>query len=157
MNEQKKGQQDPLTSLILEFGVRLNELEEKQRLLRDRTLLIGENLISLKEESSKENLDFKKQINRIEVEIKELKQLNKRIINEIGNFARKTELEILERQMKMFQPLEFARIKDIKKIIEEGILKTKNLNKEKNKDIREKNRDLLEKEETIESLFEKKE
>ena len=159
MNEQKKVQQDPLTALILEFGVRLNELEEKQRLLRDRTLLIGENLISLKEESSKGNLEFKKQMNRIDLDIKEIKQLNKRIINELGNFARKSEFEILERQMKMFQPLEFARIKDIKKIIEEEILKlkTKNLNKEKIKDIKEKNRNLKEKEETIESLFEKEE
>ena len=41
--------QNPINSLLAEFGTRLNEIEEKQRLVRDRALLIGENLISTKE------------------------------------------------------------------------------------------------------------
>ena len=53
MNEQKTSMPlDPAKALLLEFGTRLNEIEEKQRLIRDRVLLIGENLISTKEESS---------------------------------------------------------------------------------------------------------
>jgi hypothetical protein len=120
-----QSQQDPLTSLIIEFGVRLNELEEKQRLLRDRTLLVGENLISIKTDHSKENLDIKKQLNKIEQEIKDLKHTNRRIINEMGNFSRKAEVEILQRQFKMFEPLEFARIKDVKEIVKHEILNLK--------------------------------
>ena len=38
--------QDPINALLSEFGTRLNEVEEKQRLIKDRILLIGENLIS---------------------------------------------------------------------------------------------------------------
>ena len=34
--------QNPINSLLAEFGTRLNEIEEKQRLVRDRALLIGE-------------------------------------------------------------------------------------------------------------------
>ena len=115
--------QDPTTALLSEFGTRLTEIEEKQRLIKDRLLLIGENLISTKEDIEKQNLEFKKHIKQIEFEMKSLKQISKRIVEELGNFARKPELEILSRQAKMFQPLEFARIQDVESIVKEEITK----------------------------------
>ena len=115
--------QDPTTALLTEFGTRLTEVEEKQRLIKDRVLLIGENLISTKEDIEKQNLKFKKQIKQVEFEIKSLKQITKRIVRELGNFARKPEVEILERQVKMFQPLEFARIQDVQRIVQEELKK----------------------------------
>ena len=115
--------QDPTTALLSEFGTRLNEIEEKQRLIKDRLLLIGENLISTKEDIERQNSDFKKQIKQMQYEIKTLKQITKRIVEELGNFARKTELEILQRQSKIFQPLEFVRVQDIQEIVEKEIAK----------------------------------
>jgi len=120
--------QDTINSIISEFGIRMNEIEEKQRLLKDRVLLIGNNMISTKEEDDKQFLNLKKQIKNLEQEIKSIKQLNERIINEIGNFARKSELEIIKRQFKMFEPLEFARIKDVKQLVKDELAKS---NKEK--------------------------
>ena len=114
---------DPMAGFFAEIGTRLNEIEEKQRLLKDRVLLIGENLISTKEEIEKQNLEFKKQIKQMDFELKSLKQINKRIVEEMDNLARKTELEILERQFKMFQPLDVARIKDVKDIIKKEMKK----------------------------------
>ncbi len=114
-------QQDPISALLSEFGTRLNEIEEKQRLIKDRILLIGENLISTKEEYDKEISSFKKQITEINSEIKTISQTNKRVIEELENFARRTELEIVERQLKMFQPLKFTTPRDVEKIINEKI------------------------------------
>jgi len=121
-------QEDPLNSIVTEFGIRMNELEEKQRLLKDRILLIGNNFIITRDEYDRQFLNIKKELKTIDLEIKTIKQLNERIINEIGNFARKTELDILKRQFKMFEPLEFARIKDIRSIVKEELTK---INKEK--------------------------
>ena len=134
MNEEKQlteaqaMAQDPTTALLSEFGTRLTEIEERQRLIKDRVLLIGENLISTKEDIEETNLEFKKKIKQMEFEIKSLKQITKRIVDELENFARKSELEILQRQAKIFQPIEFARIKDIVNIVREELskqLKTK--------------------------------
>lgn len=115
--QMQRAPQDPTTALLSEFGTRLNEMEEKQRLIKDRVLLIGENLISTKEEIEQESSKFKKQISQIDFELKAIKQLTKRIVNELQNFARKSEVEILARQLKMFEPLEFARIKDVENMI----------------------------------------
>ena len=114
-------QPDPINALLAEFGTRINEVEEKQRLLRDRALLIGENLISLKEDLETQNFELKKQINKIKQEITTLNQIVHRIVNEIPNLARKSELEILEKQSKIFEPLELARIKDVETMINEKL------------------------------------
>lgn len=115
-----------INNLLSEFGARLNEIEEKQRLIKDRVLLIGENLISTKEEYEKQTLQFKKEISEITEEIKSIKQLNRRIVNDIGNFARKSEVNILKNQANIFQPLKFAKISDIKNLVQKEIKKQKN-------------------------------
>jgi hypothetical protein len=102
---------------FIEIGTRLNEVEQKQKLLKDRVLLIGENLISSREDSIKFESDIKNQIKGLNLEIQGIKRILNRIINEIPNLARKSEVEILEKQFKMFQPLEFARIKDVEEMI----------------------------------------
>ena len=125
MEEQIPIQQDPTNALLTEFSTRLNEIEEKQRLIKDRVLLIGENLISTKEELDKETSEFKNQIKQIDFELKSLKQLVERITNELGNFARKSELEILDRQIKMFKPLKPVRAEDVKRIVREEMRRIK--------------------------------
>jgi len=113
--------QESISALLSEFGTRLNEVEEKQRLIKDRVLLIGENLVSTKEQYEKELGNFRKQISEITADLKGIKQLNKRIVNELENYARKTEVEVVERQIRMFQPLEFARIQDVQRIVQKEV------------------------------------
>lgn len=113
--------QNPINSLLSEFGARLNEVEEKQRIARDRVLLIGENLVSTKQESEEKYFELKRSLSEIKLEIKNLKQLLYRVINEIPNFARKSEIEILENQSKMFQPLELMTKKEVESMIKEAM------------------------------------
>ena len=115
--------QNPINELLSEFGTRLNEVEEKQRLLRDRALLIGENLISIKEEFEKQNFELKQHLQAHEDELKEIKKILNRIVVEIPNLARRSELEILESKADMFQPLELARISDVERKIKNKISK----------------------------------
>lgn len=118
-------QSNPVNELLIEFSTRLNEVEEKQRLIKDRALLIGKNLITTKEDYEKEFSEIKRRVLEVESDIKIIKRVNKRIIEEIGNLARKNEVEVLQKQMKMFQPLELARIKDVRDIVKEEIKKQK--------------------------------
>lgn len=127
MEEQIPMQQNPTSALLTEFSTRLNEIEEKQRLIKDRVLLIGENLISTKEELDKETSEFRNQIKQIDFELKSLKQLVERITNELGNLARKSELEILDRQIKMFKPLKPVRAEDVKRIVREEMRRIKSI------------------------------
>jgi hypothetical protein len=117
--EEQTIQQNPVNTLLTEFSTRLNEIEEKQRLIKDRVLLVGENLISTKEELDEETTNFRTQIKQIDFELKSLKRLVERITTELAGFARKSELAILDRQIKMFKPLKPVRVEDVKRIIRE--------------------------------------
>jgi hypothetical protein len=95
----------PIAGLLSEFSTRLRDIEERQRLIKDRTLLIGENLVSVKGETIREISKLKIKTDNLEKELERMKEALSSLISESKNFARKSELEILQRQFKMFQPL----------------------------------------------------
>jgi len=97
-------QPNPVDNPLSNFGARINDIEERQRLIKDRVLLIGKNLIETKEELNKEEVETKNDIKKLSSEISSIKVLLEKIITEMSSFGRKSEIEILERQFKMFEP-----------------------------------------------------
>ena len=95
---------------------KIRNLEEKQRILKDRLLLIGQNLIENREKNNQDVLEIKKEIEIIKQNIKRMILFLETASNEFSKFARKEDLEILSKQAKIFQPLEFVRKKDLEKL-----------------------------------------
>ena len=93
-----------------------SDLEEKQRFLKDRTLLIGQNLLELKEKNEKEILGLKKEIEILKNTLERMKDFLESISGEFEKFAKKEDLQILIKQAKMFQPLEFVKKSDLEKL-----------------------------------------
>ena len=83
----------------------IRDFEEKQRILKDRTLLLGNNLIDLKETTHKEIVGIKREIEIIKQTLDRMKSFLESASDEFTKFARKEDLEILKKQAKMFQPL----------------------------------------------------
>jgi hypothetical protein len=110
-------QEDFITPMVSEFNLRIADIEEKQRLLRDRMMLVGKNIVELREQASKDITDLKVRLDDIEKNIEKLIAGFLRIGEELEKKARKSELEIIERQLKMFQPLNFIREEDLDKIL----------------------------------------
>ncbi|MBI2043503.1 hypothetical protein HYT25_03890 [Candidatus Pacearchaeota archaeon] len=88
---------------------RLKDVEEKQNILKDRLLLIGQNLVDFKEETSLRILELKKDVEKMKDDVEKIKTFLDLVSSEMGKFARKDDLEILKKQARMFQPLEFAK------------------------------------------------
>lgn len=102
-------------SFIAEISTRLKDLEEKQRMLKERLLLIGGNFIEIKEETDKKILEIKKDVEAIKQNTNRLSSFLETASKEFSKFARKDDLEILSKQAKMFQPLEFVHKGDLEK------------------------------------------
>jgi len=94
--------------------IKIRNLEEKQRMLKDRLLLIGENLIDMREKNREEILGMKKDFEIMKRNMERLVSFLETASGEFNKFAKKEDLEILKKQAKMFQPLEFVRKKDLK-------------------------------------------
>ncbi len=102
-------------------NVKLRDIEEKQRILKDRLLLIGQNLIETKERQEQKILDIKKSVEQIKQDMVRIKSFLETASSEFSKFAKKEDLEILAKQAKMFQPLEFVRKSDLEKLKNENI------------------------------------
>ena len=99
-----------------EISSKIRDLEDKQRIIKDRVLLIGQNLIEFKEEFHGVLLTIKKEIELLKRDTERLKSFFESASAEFSKFAKKEELEILSKQAKMFQPLEFATRKDLENL-----------------------------------------
>ena len=98
-----------------DMSVRFRDLEEKNKMLKDRLLLVGQNLIETKEKTASDILEIKQELEVIKKNMERLVSFLETASGEFSKFARKEDLEILTKQAKMFQPLEFVRKKDLKK------------------------------------------
>lgn len=86
---------------FMNINTQLRDLEEKQRILKDRLLLIGENLIEIKEKIETEMLDIKKEIEIITQNMDKLRRFLETASAEFPKFAKKDDLDILEKKIKM--------------------------------------------------------
>jgi len=87
-----------------ETNLKLRNLEENQRIHKDRLLLIGQNLLETKEKSNQDMLSIKKDIEKIKQEMERMINFLETASSEFSKFAKKEDLEILSKQAKMFQP-----------------------------------------------------
>lgn len=117
-------QQDIMIPAISEMNSRIADMEEKQRLLKDKMLLIGENLVDIREQINIDLTEIKIKQGELGQDIEKLKNGFLRIGDELEKKARKSELSIIEKQLKMFEPLNFARIEDVEMMISEHFKRT---------------------------------
>ena len=109
----------------------LNNLNGRMRLLEERFMQLRENLELLNENLMEERKDVLKRVKNIDNEIKNLKKENleltntiNHIIKEVGLFARKDSVRVLEKYISMWDPLKFTTEDDVKKIIRAQIKKS---------------------------------
>lgn len=109
-NPQSSGMQ-----IVGDINLRLKDLEEKQRILKERLLIIGENLVEIKESTDEKILGIRGDIEMLKQNLERMTSFLESASKEFSKFAKKEDLEILSKQAKMFQPLDFVRKKDLEK------------------------------------------
>lgn len=98
------GEQSNYPNYNPDLGFRLRDLEEKQRILKNQLLLIGKNLIEIRERNMKEILEMKKETQMMKSNMERLASFLETVSEDFQKFARKDDVDILAKQMRMFQP-----------------------------------------------------
>lgn len=109
-------QMDYTGQILSEISAKMRDVEEKQRVSKDRLLLIGQNLVEIKETTSKKILEIKKDVEIMKQEIERLSSFLETVSSEFSKFAKKDDLDILIKQAKMFQPLKLMSKKDLERL-----------------------------------------
>lgn len=97
-------------------NINLLDIEERQQIIKDRLLLIGQNLIDFRGKNEGDILELKKDLETLKKNVENIKRFIETISSEFQKFAKKEDLEILKKQAKMFQPLEFVTKSDLEKL-----------------------------------------
>jgi len=87
----------------LDVNIRLRDLEEKNRLVRDRVLLLGQSVIDERDKSFREIQEMKSNLIILKEDVNRLKELLQRMAEQIIQMARKEELMILQRQLDLLR------------------------------------------------------
>ncbi|MBI2044150.1 hypothetical protein HYT24_02190 [Candidatus Pacearchaeota archaeon] len=88
------------------FNLKVRDIEEKQNILKERLILIGKNLIETKEDTNRKILEIKKDLERMKQDMERVKIFIETISNEFSKFAKKDDVEILSKQLKMLRAFE---------------------------------------------------
>ena len=118
---------DQTQFLLSDFNTRLRDLDERNKLIRERVLLLGKNLISSRQELEDRLMEIKKENQEIKNDLSKLKTISNGLLTEFNKFVKKDEMVLVERMLKDFQPLEFLRKKDVEELIEEKLSKKKQI------------------------------
>lgn len=98
---------------------RIRILESKYDSLRDRMILINENLIN---EYKRLNDDIKildSELKDLKKDIFEMKDALRHVLNELQHFARKEHFKVLEKYINMWNPFNFVTEEEVLKLINE--------------------------------------
>ncbi len=85
-----------------DIGGRIKDIEEKQRLMRDRMLLIGKNVIDDRETIMNELQELKKSLSKTREENIKIQEFLKKVADQLSESVRKEELLMLQRQIELF-------------------------------------------------------
>lgn len=110
-----------IAALLTDFSTKIRDLEERHNLLKEKVLLLGQSFLKEGDRMSKEMALMKSDIRDIKNEIERMKDGIQHIIGETADFARKEELSILEKYMKIWEPLKFVKEEDVKRMIDEAL------------------------------------
>jgi len=95
--------QDPNQQFFADIGARIRDLEEKQRLIKDRVVLLGNSFVEERSKNISEINEMKKTLTIIKEEHERMKEFLQRITEQLEGVARKEELMILQRQFNLFR------------------------------------------------------
>lgn len=88
---------------FIDINTRIRDLEEKQRLFRDRILLISESFVKERDKNFEEIQEMKKVVMKLKSDNIRIKGILMSVTEMVNKSARKEDLAILQRQFDLFR------------------------------------------------------
>ena len=102
---------------------RLRLIEAKYTLMRDRLLIINQNMIDQYKRMNKEISLLREEIKDIKKTSYDLKEIIEHLVSEMRFFAKIEHVKVIEKYINFWNPLNFTTEKDVRRIIEENATK----------------------------------
>ncbi len=114
-----------VAALISELNTKINDIESRHELLKERVIVSNESFIKSRESLIRDISLIKDDLRQIKNKISSLQESLQYLLTETATFARKEELRIVEKYMKVWEPLKYARLEEVESMINNAIKKLK--------------------------------
>ncbi|MDD4877668.1 MAG: hypothetical protein PHO02_01375 [Candidatus Nanoarchaeia archaeon] len=104
--------------IIVELVNRIRILESKYTLMSERLLLVNQNMIEHHKKLTKDIKAEEAEIRDVKNDLEKVKNILKHLSEEAANFSRKDEVKLLEKYIKLWNPLNFVTDSDVKNIVQ---------------------------------------
>lgn len=105
------------TNYDIDIVSRLRFLERKQESLREKVLLINNNLVEMYKDTLEDIKYLQKSVQDIKDDIALVKDTVKDIVEEIDNFASKDQIKSVEKYVKIWDPLNFVTRQEVEDLL----------------------------------------
>ena len=112
-----------ISALLNEFNTKIRDVEERHDMLKERILLLSQSFLRTEERLTKDFAILRDEFREMRLDVDRLRENTQQIIRDNADFARRDELVVLEKYMKMFEPLKFVKEDDVKKMINDKLKK----------------------------------
>ncbi len=117
MPQQTQSQND----VLVDLNMRIRILEEKQNIIRERLLVINQNMIDEYKRLVREVKTINSDIGELKEDISNIKDITKNVIRDMQKFAKKDSVNVLEKYIKMWNPLNFMTEDEVRSIIKKEV------------------------------------
>jgi len=112
-----------ISAVFNEFSTKLRDIETRHDMLKERLLLLSQSFLRHEERIMKELSLMREDTKESRMDIDRMKENLQSLIRDSADFARRDELMVLEKYMKMWEPLKFVKEDDVKKMINDRLKK----------------------------------
>jgi len=109
------------TQVVNELANRLRILESKQSLLSEKMLVMNQNMIEEYKKLIKEIRAMDMETKDIKKDVVNIKNIVRHLTEEASRFAKQSDLKVLEKYIKLWNPMTFVTEKDVQAMIEAAL------------------------------------
>ena len=102
---------------FMDLNARLRSVEGRYNILRDRVLIINQNMIEEWKKNSAETRINNDEVKEIKLDLFRIKETLKHLISEFELYARKEDVKVLEKYINLWNPMKFMTEGDVKKLL----------------------------------------
>jgi len=112
-------------NLLLDVSSRVRSVEGRYNLLRDRVLLINNNLVDSHKKTYAEISSLTEDVKEMKEDLFRIKESLKHLLKELELFARREDVKFLEKYINLWNPLKLVTESDVERMIEHHIISKK--------------------------------
>lgn len=118
-------EQAGLQEFLIDMNSRVRDLEGKYNMLRDRVLIINQNMVEEYKKTLNELRVVNSDIKDIKKEMFQIKEALRHLVQEIDFFARKEDVKLLEKYINLWSPMNFTTEKEVIKIVQDELARVR--------------------------------